>query len=70
MAKFFQVAIRGHKPCGGLFLDAEKAQLEIDILMAEDAAANMPPTEYEIVEVEINLWPNRLLGIPHVVYHN
>lgn len=65
MAKFFQVAIQGCKPCGGLFTNMRDAQREVGFLQKDDrrsadeamqiAGISTPPTVYEIVEVEINL---------------
>lgn len=59
--KFFQIAIQGHAPQGGLFENRADAEREVRILRAEDrryadeamheAGIDVPPTRYVIHEV-------------------
>jgi hypothetical protein len=65
MAKFFQVSIKGQKPCGGLFQTRQEAQREISFLKADDlryakeafeeAGVVIECPDYEIHEVDIAL---------------
>lgn len=62
--KVYQIAIKGRQPQGAMFATRPEAEREVRFLIQDDrryaseamheAGIVVPPTEYEIVEMELN----------------
>lgn len=62
--KVYRIAIKGREPNGAMFKTQAEAEREVRFLIQDDrryaaealheAGIRVPPTEYEIVEMELN----------------